>query len=320
MSARGLADTLLDRGTSPSVDVEPEHRAADSGERPTAALSDHAAIRAACEDGVGLCTIVGIDGSFSRRTGAQLAIHPDGRTIGSLANGCLERQLALDLLSARRAGNAEVRRYGKGSATIDFRLPCGGGLDILLDPSPPVNECRRVVRALDGRATAHLDLGSAAAPGKGWIRERKFIPSLRMVVFGEGPEIDALQTLAGVMEIAGSFIRPHSPSHRIGLGGSPSEPPPDGFSAVVLLFHDHEWEAPLLDWSLAGSPFYIGAQGGDGARQARRERMQRGGGGQACGLSQPVGLIPHTRDPAVMALSVLSQVVSEYEKIHPHAP
>jgi len=39
---------------------------------------DRAALRAACEPGVGLCTIVGIEGSFSRRLGAQLAVGPDG--------------------------------------------------------------------------------------------------------------------------------------------------------------------------------------------------------------------------------------------------
>ena len=39
---------------------------------------DHAALRAAAAGGAGLCTVVGIDGSFSRRLGAQLAVHPDG--------------------------------------------------------------------------------------------------------------------------------------------------------------------------------------------------------------------------------------------------
>ena len=60
---------------------------------------DHAALVAACEPGVGLCTIVGIEGSFSRRLGAQLAVLPDGTTVGSLSDGCLEAQLATDMLS-----------------------------------------------------------------------------------------------------------------------------------------------------------------------------------------------------------------------------
>ncbi|MEG3597108.1 MAG: XdhC family protein, partial [Pseudomonadota bacterium] len=86
---------------------------------------DRAALSAACEPGVGLCTIVGIEGSFSRKVGAQLAILPDGSTVGSLSDGCLEAQLASDM---RTMTAAQVRRYGAGAQAIDFRLPCGGGL------------------------------------------------------------------------------------------------------------------------------------------------------------------------------------------------
>jgi xanthine dehydrogenase accessory factor len=48
---------------------------------------DQAALRFAAAHGTALCTIVGFDGSFSRRLGAQLAIQFDGRTVGSLADG-----------------------------------------------------------------------------------------------------------------------------------------------------------------------------------------------------------------------------------------
>ena len=50
---------------------------------------DHSAIGASANNGAALCTIVNIDGSFSRRLGAQLAINPDGSIVGSLSDGCL---------------------------------------------------------------------------------------------------------------------------------------------------------------------------------------------------------------------------------------
>ena len=55
---------------------------------------DHAALTAVALHGGGLCTVTRIDGSWSRRLGAQLAVLPDGTTAGSLADGCLERALA----------------------------------------------------------------------------------------------------------------------------------------------------------------------------------------------------------------------------------
>ena len=94
---------------------------------------DHEALAAATASGTGLCSIVNIEGSFSRRLGAQLAVHADGSVTGSLADGCLERELAAEVA---RGGEPRVIRYGAGSPKIDFRLPCGGGLDILIDPAP----------------------------------------------------------------------------------------------------------------------------------------------------------------------------------------
>ena len=44
--------------------------------------SDHAALVYAANAPAALCTIIGIDGSFSRRCGAQLAIGRDGTLVG----------------------------------------------------------------------------------------------------------------------------------------------------------------------------------------------------------------------------------------------
>lgn len=280
--------------------------------------SDSAALRAACVDEVGLCTLVGIEGSFSRRVGAQLAVLPDGSTVGSMADGCLERQLTADLAAARAERVAQVLRYGQGSRHIDFRLPCGGGLDILVDPRPDRDSCRRAAASLDSRAPARLKLPDAALANPAWLRERRFIPELRLAAFGEGPELAAMRALAQVMEIDGLFIDPRDDCARIGLGREPEMAPPDPYTAVLLLFHDHEWEAPILHWAFAGRPFFVGAQGGARAREARapwvparRDCVQR--------LATPAGLIPRARDPDTIALSLLCEVVLEYEKLHPHA-
>src|SRR6478752_10112731 len=115
---------------------------------PAAWADDRAALRAACEPGVGLCTVVGIEGSFSRRLGAQLAVHPDGAITGSLADGCLEKQLASAVAAAT---GPVVKRFGAGSELIDFRLPCGGGLDVLIDPAPDAAACRAAAARLDRR-------------------------------------------------------------------------------------------------------------------------------------------------------------------------
>src|SRR5690606_26687365 len=138
---------------------------------PTSWADDRAALRAACEDGVGLCTIVGIEGSFSRRLGAQLAVHPDGAITGSLADGCLEKQLASEIAVAT---SSMVKRFGAGSELIDFRLPCGSGLDVLIDPDPDRAACCAAMEQLERREATALPLPS------GQLSARGYIPALRL--------------------------------------------------------------------------------------------------------------------------------------------
>jgi len=268
---------------------------------------DRAALRAACAPGVGLCTIAGIEGSFSRRLGAQLAVHPDGTITGSLADGCLEKQLASEVAGA---GAPVVKRFGAGSELIDFRLPCGSGLDVLIDPEPDRAACRAAVARLDQREQAALALPTALLP------ERRYVPALRLQLFGEGPELDALLALA---RAAGIDTVAHG-KDALSLGRRPAGLSADAWTAVVLLFHDHEWEQAILEWALATPAFHIGAQGGFEARRMRIERLAGAGvaPGQLGRVRSPVGVITHSREPGVLALSVLAEVVGAYEALHPH--
>ncbi len=272
---------------------------------------DHAALRAACAPGVGLCTITNIEGSFSRRLGAQLAVHSDGSVTGTLADGCLEKQLANEVQSG---GERRVMRFGAGSPLIDFRLPCGSGVDILIDPAPDREACKAVVEALDRREAATLELHCDMLP------QRHYVPSLRLLLFGEGPELDAAATLgrASGLEVE-TFSK--DASDGLSLGRAPSGIAVDKWSAVVLLFHDHEWEQAILQWALETEAFFIGAQGGKTARDERAERLLAGGVGadQLSRIASPIGVVQHSREPVALALSILASVVGEYEAIHPHA-
>jgi xanthine dehydrogenase accessory factor len=256
---------------------------------------------------VGLCTIVGIEGSFSRRLGAQLAVAADGTITGSLADGCLERQLASEVASA---SGPIVKRFGSGSELIDFRLPCGSGLDVLIDPEPDRDACRDVVTQLDVREVAALRLPSTQLP------ERRYLPPLRLQLFGEGPELDGLVALAAAV---GIDTAAHG-KDALSLGQRPATLAADPWTAVVLLFHDHEWEQAILEWVLETPAFYIGAQGGFEARRSRIERLAGLGVPpvQQGRIRSPVGVITHSREPGVLALSVLAEIVGEYEALHPH--
>ena len=100
----------------------------------------------------------------------------------------------------------------------------------------------------------------------------------------------------------------------LALGRAP-ELPVDAWTAIAVLFHDHEWERSLLPWALAGPAFYVGAQGGQMARESRRQMLTASGlsAAQAARLKSPIGLFPGARTPSVLALAVLAEIVAEYE-------
>lgn len=266
---------------------------------------DDAALLAVAAHGGALCTVVGIEGGFSRRVGAQLAVLEDGALVGSLADDCLEKQLASDVAKLTEPA---VHRYGAGSPFIDFRLPCGGGIDILLDPSPDAQACAGVAADLRARCASALPL-----PTNALMERRQYIPPLALDVIGNGPEVECLAALASAMELPVRVVRKGD----LSLGQRPGHPVPDRWTATILLFHDHEWEGPILAHALSGDGFYIGAQGGHKARLGRVQRLRELGVAETdiARVRGPVGAIPSCREPDMLAVSILAEIMAEYEKL-----
>lgn len=275
------------------------------GAAPASAYHDHAALFAAAHRGAALCTVVGIDGGFSRRIGAQLAILPDGGFVGSLADNCLENQLASDIAGLKAP---VTHRYGSGSPFIDFRLPCGGGIDVLLDPAPDRAACLAAASALTERGPAMLTL-----PDNPRLAVRNYIPALVLDIVGSGPEVQCLAALATASGVATRVVGKDA----LTLGQKPGYPVPDRWTATVLLFHDHEWEAAVLAHALSGDGFYVGAQGGLVAREARRVRLREIGLPlpQIDRVKAPIGVIPSCREPGALAVSILAEIFAEYDRL-----
>ena len=279
--------------------------------------ADHDALIFAAAQPAALCTLVGIDGSFSRRVGAQLAVAADGTMAGDMADKCLDSELAGQALKAMADGHARLLRYGEGSPFIDFRLPCGSGLDVLIDPTPDRMALQACVDRLAQRQEAALALSLPEGAAQGLLNLRQYIPPPRLLVLGAGSECKAMARLAQAQGIA---IDWREAGEDMALGRVPPGLEADCWSAILLLFHDHEWEHALLDWALATPAFYIGAQGGAPARTSRLERLRARGvaENQLARIRGPVGLIPSARDSQVLALSILADVIAAHEALHPH--
>ena len=287
-----------------------------------------------------LITITQLDGPFSRPLGAQLAVAGDKRFAGSISGGCLEQALTEESQIAMKDGVNRSLRYGTGSPYIDVRLPCGGGLDLYVDVNVDRALLQRAVALGRARETFSLvfdpkskrstlrieqgDAKSKASEPKNAEFVRRYEPKLRIVLAGRGWEIVAMSELARTADaeivVASQeaatleYCKPYA--HELIKLTTPRNVPKlpiDANTAVACLFHEHEWEAPLLLDALRSPAFYVGALGSKQTHERRLEVLDALGAKpeDIARLKGPIGLFA-SRDPRSLAVSALSEIIKAY--------
>lgn len=284
-----------------------------------------------------LVTIIGLDGPFSRPLGAQLAVAGDRRFAGSISGGCLEQALTEEAQIAMRDGVNRTLRYGRGSPYIDVRLPCGGGIDLYVDSSPSREILDKAIAL--GEARKPFALAFNPASDKSTLRladtgatsaraefVRTYEPRLRILLAGRGWEIVAMSQMAQTANVelivtsqepaTLEFCKPYATS-LIRLTAPAAAPalPLDSHTAVACLFHEHEWEAPILLDALRSDAFYVGALGSRQTHERRIETLLALGAGQEdiARLKGPIGLFA-SRDPRSLAVSALAEITMEWSR------
>lgn len=295
--------------------------------------SNRVPLRRLCQTGGVLAVITEIVGTSYRNLGTMMAFGPGGERTGSLSSGCIEDDIAEHAAQALASGTPRSLRYGQGSPFFDLKLPCGGGLSILLIPEPDRALLAEVLALGDARQEATLAIqpqsGALRLLPAGGLGARAgeivviLQPELRFWVYGHGIEAISFALMA---QAAGYDVTLfgqeglQSDLSRIGplnIQTVPSFrsyacPEPDRRTAIALFFHDHENEARLLAQFLPSDAFFIGAQGSLRARQRLLQDLHELGvnAQHIANLRPDFGLIPSCRDPRTLAVSVLAHVLS----------
>ncbi|ALJ14746.1 XdhC family protein [Sphingopyxis macrogoltabida] len=288
--------------------------------------------------GTVLVTLTHVEGSSPRAIGAQMAVADDGRYAGSFSGGCIEAAVVAEAIGTLADGRAKLVRFGAGSPYLDIRLPCGSGIDLLFNPHPDPTALARVLAQHDRREPATLRLSHEGvsvddAMASGWKGDGfniRYLPGLRLLAMGQGEELTALARLAAGF---GAEVCAVSPD-RGALAGLAAEGidivewiarthlpsfASDPWTAFVSVFHDRDWEEELLPRALDLPGFYVGAIGSPRTQEIRRDALRSAGTPDHLvrRLRATVGLIPAARDPATLALSILSEIVQEYHALLP---
>ena len=254
-----------------------------------------------------------VTGGTMRAQGALMCVPESGDAAGYVSNGCVDADIIFQARESLKDGRARQLTYGEGSPFKDITLPCGGRIDLWAVPNMDADLIIKTVEGLERREAATLDFGVDGF-------SHTYAPKLRIRMAGKGESVKALaaQDLG-----AGFDVIVQSPEADIanGLDGAdfdhlhnPDDPPAindDAWTAVVLMFHDHDWEPDLLAQAVGGPAFYIGAMGSPRTHAARRETLQTRGvnARDIDRIHGPIGFIPSMRDANLLALSALGEIV-----------
>lgn len=268
--------------------------------------------------------LIGQEGAGPRSVGTLIAVLADGDTAGSMSSGCVEAAIIAEAQDVLASGQARDIRFGSGSPYVDIRLPCGASMDVRFVPNPDPILIARTVERLERREAAELALAVGSDPFVA-----RYDPPIRLVIAGHGPETLALLKLANAQGIETSLLTTDeyiaAAGTRLGVPTatltSLSSVPgfsADARTAVVILFHDHDWEPVLLDAALASEAFWIGAMGSERTAATRGEMLSARGhtNDMVSRVHGPIGLIASARDPLTLALSTLADVVSSLPTSH----
>lgn len=258
-----------------------------------------------------LMCVTDIRGGAMRAKGALMAVRGSGAVAGYISNGCVDADIIFQARAALDDGQIRRLKYGEGSPFKDIKLPCGGAIDLLVMPTPDKAMLKRSVRSLSERKAAVLRLEDFK-----W----RYTPKLRLRIAGRGAAVKALTSQALQ---SGFEVHLQSPESDIAEGlevtqfdylTNPNRPPAvvdDPWGAVILMFHDHDWELALLTQALSGEAFHIGAMGSERTHALRRDALTEAGvrADDIARVKGPIGLIPFMRDANLLALSTLAEIV-----------
>lgn len=280
-----------------------------------------------------LVTLVHALGSTPRPLGSQVAVNERGESLGQLTGGCADAAIVTEAQAAIAQGNNRCVRYGEGSAYLDVKLPCGSGIDVHFDVSLADADMAALLESQARRVPAwllidrvnhvsSLHLGTAPPVQDSRVHARPYWPSTRLVILGKGPIVTLLARMAGLLELEVVVMSPDAEvlesagafavgTHRLVTPERFSYEGFDAWTAVVSLFHDHDWEPPILLKALASPSFYIGALGSRRTQAARLERLRQAGCSESelSRIHGPVGLHIGALSPPEIALSVLAQLI-----------
>jgi xanthine dehydrogenase accessory factor len=286
-----------------------------------------------------LGTVVKTWGSSPRPAGSMMVIRDDGQVAGSLSGGCIED----DLISRLRAGDLALNgpaltTYGTDAEEAQrFGLPCGGTVQIVLEPLSGETWLHELLAAIKGGSgferRLNLESGAVSIADSGDDervsfdgRELRTVhgPRYRLLLIGAGQLSRYVASIASMLDYQVTVCDPRPEYHEGWSAISDArlstlmpddlvlEMKLDAHCAVLALTHDPKLDDMALMEALKTPAFYIGALGSKRSSEARRARLLELdlAPEQIAKLHGPVGLKIGGSTPPEIAVSIVAEMTA----------
>ncbi|MDE0097955.1 MAG: XdhC family protein [Gammaproteobacteria bacterium] len=281
-----------------------------------------------------LVTLVETWGSSPRPVGSLVAVRNDGKLVGSISGGCIEKQLTTQL---RRDGRTRVVQHDiSHDQAVRYGLPCGGSLKLVMEHLEDAMPLRRILQELEDRRpvsrTVDLESGKTsirpARKSEGFHYDGKILTKVfgtgqELLLIGAGQLSRYVAELAAALDFRVTVCEPREdfasvwsvPGARID-----SRPPDevvrelanDPTIAVLALTHDPNLDDLALIEALEREIFYVGALGSKRNNEIRRKRLVFLGlrESRLDRLHGPIGLDIGSRTSAEIAISIMAEIIA----------
>lgn len=289
---------------------------------------------------VTLVTVVKTFGSSPRPPGAMLAVCHDGQLVGSVSGGCIEDDMIVRIKAGEEVQDKpKVVTYGVSSEEARrFGLPCGGTLQLVLEPLRDSRSWREVLARLEQREVVgrKLNLTTGASeivPVKptddiDYDEAAQTLttvhgPRLRLAIIGAGQLTVYTAQMAQALDYQVLVCDPRE-EYQLSWdlpGIELSRKMPDDFvidlkadhhTAIIALTHDPKQDDLALLEALKSEAFYVGAIGSRKNQENRRQRLLEFDltPEQIARMRGPIGLPIGSKFPPEMAIAILADITA----------
>lgn len=242
----------------------------------------------AIQDGkpAALCTIVNSTGAVPRHAGSKMLVFVGGQTHGTVGGGEVEKLVYDAALESLQDGKTRLLNYDLVDVEHGDPGICGGSLEIFIEPY--LREPTVVVIGAGhvGKAVVHL---------ASWL-------GFKVIVSDDREELCKPENIPGADQYLPIPIEELSKQVEISTN-----------TYLVLVTRSVDMDVAGLPFLLNTPALYIGLIGSDRRWQHTQEKLRAAGVNEISirRIISPIGLDIHAETPREIAVSILSEIISQ---------